>query len=83
MSDLGAVSTVQTQAAQPTPQTPYTGGTRVSWTLNAAGNWELLTGTGPGWSALIQYYSTVDWHRTLNYPDFGGYPGYPGGIWVG
>ena len=73
MSDLSLVTTVHPQASG--PQAGYAGGTRVSWTLNAAGNWELLTGTGPGWSALVQYYGTTNWNVTLSYPDFSGYPG--------
>ena len=79
MSNLGFVTTIQTQPTQPNPTAPYIGGTRVSWTLDAPGNWQLLTGTGPGWSALVQYFATTDWHQTLSYPDFSGYPG---GFWI-
>ena len=57
----------------------YSGGTSVGWTREADGTFDLLTGTGPGWPAEVQYWVAGTWNRRTGFPDFGGYPG---GIWV-
>jgi hypothetical protein len=77
LPDLSLARSIATRSTPPSPT--FAGGTRVAWTRNAQGDWELLTGTGPGWSALVQYWVTGTWQRRTSFPDFGGWPG---GIWV-
>ncbi len=77
LADLSLTKALQTRAGG--PAAGYTGGTRVAWEQNDLGAWELLTGTGPGWAAVLQYWVAGTWQLRTYQVLFGGWFG---GIWV-
>jgi hypothetical protein len=77
LSNLALATVIQTRPTAPVAG--YAGGTRVAWEQNG-GTWELLTGTGPGWAALTQFWVAGTWQRRTSQVQFGGWIG---GVWVG
>lgn len=74
--DLSALGLTRTIVTRPTPPRAGTiGGSRVAWAQTAAGEWELITGTGPGWPALVQVWAAATWQQRSQSSVFGGWVG--------
>src|SRR5262249_50289503 len=71
LADLSLARVIQNVATA--AAAGYAGGTRVAWTRDGAGNWELLTGTGPGWAAVVQTWVTGTWQKQSGFAPFGGW----------
>jgi hypothetical protein len=78
LADLSLARVIQNVGTA--PAAGYAGGTRVAWTRDGAGNRELLTGTGPGWAAVVQTWVTGTWQKQSGFAPFGGWAR---GVWVG
>lgn len=77
VSNLALVKQLVTQASG--PPAGSAGGARVGWMRKTDGNWELLTTTGPGWAAAVQFWVTGTWQRRTQQTVLGGGLG---GAWV-
>ncbi|MFM7149584.1 MAG: hypothetical protein ACKO23_07055, partial [Gemmataceae bacterium] len=55
------------------------GGTRLAWTESEPGQWELMVGSGSGWSASVEYWLSGTWNRREVKSEFSSWQG---GIWV-
>ncbi|MFO0843988.1 MAG: IPT/TIG domain-containing protein [Gemmataceae bacterium] len=77
VTDLVVEAVLQTRSTA--PATGQAGGTRVAWTRSDSGGWELMTGTGPGWPGLVQFWVVGTWQRRAERSEYGGWIG---GVWV-
>lgn len=77
LQDFGLERAWSTSATR--PARGYSGGVRVAWSQTSSGDWELVTGTGPGWNSLIQFWVAGTWQKREERVEFGGGLG---GIWV-
>lgn len=76
LASLAAPTVIQTQSS---PPAGGVGGTRVAWSRTTTGDWELLTGTGPGWPAATQLWVAGTWTRRATLAEL---DGWRGGVWV-
>jgi hypothetical protein len=77
-STLSQLTSIQAETGN--PAAGYAGGVRLGWTQLPSGQWELLTGAGPGWPADTSFWTVGTWVRRAKQTEFNGWLN---GVWLG